>query len=746
MNILKNISNQLTWRNARFIIFIIIGLFLFSDLAFADTVKTAAETDAGAWLNKFVNIIVRWAAAFLWALTALISLFLTPGWVNGELFELWWLLKEIWVMISNIVYLIFALILIVIAFMNIVWKWEWTWELKQALPKFIVGVLIVPFSWFFVQFIISISSILTVSVLWLPFDSFEWKADEADNAIQAWIDKGKDEPICVKHVIHLWKLKDTSKDTNWGGSEKWDNKIITCDTSVEESKMRPSEIIKKLQSSDSIFGLINLYTYGVMELDELETTTLEEMSVKWGIKDILDLSFFVLFDFVFLVMYLILMVALFMALFSRGIYLWIYMMFSSVFGLLYFFDKAGSWIGDAWERFNIKEFIGLAMVPVYVSAALSFGLLFLFVAGNSTTMNQAGDSPIKIGIFSVKFEAPEDPKNATSVSSSIGEVIIKIFGLAILWMGVMAALNGSKTTGKIIEPIQQFGNSVWELVSKAPQYAPIIPTPGGMVSAQWLKKIWDMPQQALQAKVAKNVWWHQKFFDNLLGANTISMEERNNVKRLLQNWIESHSELKWIQNKLKPMIASNWLWDPVVQELIKEFAQALKDKNQLWMKDVNLEKLFNKSDTSNRALYGILHLDGLDKRISEVNTTTASDYVSSRQNGNQHTKDNSKQNATSDKTIDLNIKFNEYAKWWKIIDHDTRQPDRNPSDVRKDVINALAKTILAKNEKWSEFITEQAFTSQINDELASDDKAIKELIDIIKNQRSDFFKEKDAEA
>jgi hypothetical protein len=40
------------------------------------------------------------------------------------------------------------------------------------MPKFIVGVLIVPFSWFLVQFILSISSLLTVGVLTLPFDSF----------------------------------------------------------------------------------------------------------------------------------------------------------------------------------------------------------------------------------------------------------------------------------------------------------------------------------------------------------------------------------------------------------------------------------------------------------------------------------------------------------------------------------------------------------------------------------------------
>lgn len=57
--------------------------------------------------------------------------------------------------------------------MNIIGKGDGTWELKQALPKFIVGVLIVPFSWFFVQFLLSLSAILTVGVLTLPYESFQ---------------------------------------------------------------------------------------------------------------------------------------------------------------------------------------------------------------------------------------------------------------------------------------------------------------------------------------------------------------------------------------------------------------------------------------------------------------------------------------------------------------------------------------------------------------------------------------------
>lgn len=114
------------------------------------------------------------AGAMLGILTALVTLLIHPGWYNGEFFSMQSYFKAIWVLMSNVVYFIFAFILIWIAFMNIIGKAEGnSFELKKALPKFVVGILMVPFSWFFVQFILSISSLLMVAMLSLPQDSFK---------------------------------------------------------------------------------------------------------------------------------------------------------------------------------------------------------------------------------------------------------------------------------------------------------------------------------------------------------------------------------------------------------------------------------------------------------------------------------------------------------------------------------------------------------------------------------------------
>lgn len=73
-------------------------------------------------------------------------------------------------MISNIVYVIFAFLLVGIAFMNIFGGSDSHWKIKAKLPKLIIGIVSVPFTWFLVSAVSSIAAILTASVLQLPYD------------------------------------------------------------------------------------------------------------------------------------------------------------------------------------------------------------------------------------------------------------------------------------------------------------------------------------------------------------------------------------------------------------------------------------------------------------------------------------------------------------------------------------------------------------------------------------------------
>lgn len=459
--------------------------------------------DTNSWISQenidkaveILNGIITLAAALMGMITGFITMFLYPGWTNGTLFGLQEYLKTIWILISNVVYFIFAFILIAIAFMNIIGKGEWTWELKQAMPKFIVWVLIVPFSWFFVQFILSISAVLTVWVLTLPYDSFGNK----DLFVQALEDKEFwDQEICKDIIISFsWNFDWYSTDNVSSESTELDEKI-QCRTDASDGgwKVTIRELITGQDADwnvsadgaglqNSIFGVISIYSYGILKIDQLDTLNNGDLEV---IKTGADLVFKIIFDVLFVVVYLILMVALLLALFVRWVRLWIYMMLSPVFGLLYFFWS--DWVGEAENKFSIKEFVALAMVPVYVSAALAFGLVFMLVAAKWIT-NQNPDEPDMLqawGFSLTMIWAQWGSENEVVKWSIIGKLIVQIFWVVILWIAVMAALRQSETTKQITAPIAEFWKSVGQLAAKAPTYAPILPS-SLWWSAAWLQSM-----------------------------------------------------------------------------------------------------------------------------------------------------------------------------------------------------------------------------------------------------------------
>jgi hypothetical protein len=73
------------------------------------------------------------------------------------------------VTVSNIVYFIYAILLILIALGTMFGQDKFSY--KVMLPKLALGILMVPFTWWFVQWTISISSVITASVITIPMET-----------------------------------------------------------------------------------------------------------------------------------------------------------------------------------------------------------------------------------------------------------------------------------------------------------------------------------------------------------------------------------------------------------------------------------------------------------------------------------------------------------------------------------------------------------------------------------------------
>ena len=78
---------------------------------------------------------------------------------------------KLWITISNITYFIYAILLIFIALATIFGRENYGY--KAMLPKLALGILMVPFTWWFVQWTISLSSVVTASVIGIPHEAFK---------------------------------------------------------------------------------------------------------------------------------------------------------------------------------------------------------------------------------------------------------------------------------------------------------------------------------------------------------------------------------------------------------------------------------------------------------------------------------------------------------------------------------------------------------------------------------------------
>ena len=133
--------------------------------------------------------------------------------------------------------------------------------------------------------------------------------------------------------------------------------------------------------------MIMVYTYDIFKVQkndlagsgDLCTNANDDSCIRTLTGILARFTFNVLFALVFSV----LLIALCIALLYRAFMLWLYIMFSPMFGLAVFFGKTKS--GDNFfdNKLGFMQFFKLAIIPFLVAAILSFGLLFIGIIRDS---------------------------------------------------------------------------------------------------------------------------------------------------------------------------------------------------------------------------------------------------------------------------------------------------------------------------------------------------------------------------
>jgi hypothetical protein len=479
-----------------------------------------SDSDVIRAIVQILNLVFTLITFLLTPAIILAGWLLSPDWTMGDFFGLRPYFINVWVLVSNLVYIVFALMLLWMAVMQI-FSGESNYAFKKKLPRFLVGIMIVPFTWLIVSWTLSFANQAVAAVLSIPAGAIGGVSGD----VGASGDKGlfHKKTIPRKFVLDFWE------DSPGAGSETTD-----CKGDGGDKCISPAEFIAYNEAGP--FFIIMVYAYDIFKIQNTEQVNFESVcaggaDVKQCVKSIWQLLRKFWVALITTIFFAIILIALCWVLLARAFKLWIYVMFSPLFGLSYALSDEWLWktLESEWwgewaslGKVGFVPFFQLAMVPVLVSAVLSFWLLFIGVMNNTFTtgaMAPTGsggfctksDFMVKYciewsgesyssrliigngggpsGDYTITFEfgsmisdmvGNSAGKTVVGAAGGLAEVgtdifahiILSIIAIAVMWMGVKAAVSYDEVTRKAFAPFAKFGDSVGNFVQNIPSYLP----------------------------------------------------------------------------------------------------------------------------------------------------------------------------------------------------------------------------------------------------------------------------------
>ncbi|MBI3816214.1 hypothetical protein HY285_01550 [Candidatus Peregrinibacteria bacterium] len=351
-------------------------------------------------------------------------------------------------------------------------------EAKKTLPKFVIAIVLVNFTWFIPRVLFDVSQILTYTVYQIPNML-------SPNGCVIPPPNGVGPPKPCDIVTNVVFFEDTNDITD--GEDGWNCTLrpLVCYQSVPATK--PGNISMQ---SQVLNGLVINYA----RLNTLATIS-DPRAANGGepISPRLMLSFIIRSAMVLLLHIALFfpILALVVAFLFRIPILLITMAFMPFVALAFVMEGSFIDLKKISGEFDLKSllmghFISAVFLPAVVGVPFAVGFIILNVG-------------------SVAAAPPGFTAFATAIPlfagvATIGQLFWMLNGLIIIWIGVFTALKTQTSSKGIVEQIQGFGKSLGTLAVKAPLSLPVIPAPGGGKSSfiqeakrydpkQWLNRI-----------------------------------------------------------------------------------------------------------------------------------------------------------------------------------------------------------------------------------------------------------------
>lgn len=145
--------------------------------------------------------------------------------------------------------------------------------MKTMLPKLVTGMLMVPFTWFIVSAVLSVSNVLTASVIQLPVATIS-KAGGDVNGLMT-------NKIIPKNITF-------NKDTNYGkdaGAGEGESKSTAAGTAngnflASDCDKNPNDCLSIKEflagGGGGAYNLLSVYAYGIFRIQGYKSITTEQ--------------------------------------------------------------------------------------------------------------------------------------------------------------------------------------------------------------------------------------------------------------------------------------------------------------------------------------------------------------------------------------------------------------------------------------------------------------------------------------
>jgi len=415
--------------------------------------------------------------------------------------------------VRDFVNIMFVLVLLAIAIANIVGSEHKDFQIKSVLPKIIIGLIAVNFSFLACKVIIDVSNVAASAIFAMPTqtnllgDTYNNLADNKDfsdrfcglitssNSAQKKI-----QTSTGSSSQQLGGPKGQGLDTSGLGlpGEVKGQDFCIPDPAVKQpaqtdpNSITPTITGQKLSDSGrKFFTTFNSRNVAlIIAVDMMQVTEIVKVDEK-NVGNIKGLTVNTIFAIIFFIIYATAFVALFIVLLLRIAVLWITTCVMPIAVLGMVFEPVNKKV-NAGDKGIRQEFMKAAILPVPISIVLSLGIIMI------TQVKKIAPNAI--------YSTNTATVGAIVSGTSTLQDLIAGLGIAMfIWIAVFEAI-GTGRFGTAVNPIKNAVAGFAKSTAKLPLYVPFIPTDTGKsvgIAALGKMDQYKGPQSYINSKEAE---------------------------------------------------------------------------------------------------------------------------------------------------------------------------------------------------------------------------------------------------